>query len=57
MGSGRPSIAKRQRELKQIEKRKAKEEKRAQRRAERQNRPSVSEIEPVPETSTVTPEG
>lgn len=57
MGSGRPSIAKRQRELKLIEKRKQKAEKRAQRRAEAQNRTEgddvildVSEIQSLPES-------
>ena len=56
MGSGRPSIAKRQRELKLIEKRKQKAEKRVQRRAESQTRTEgddvvfdVAEIQSLPE--------
>ncbi|MGI5860892.1 MAG: hypothetical protein ACOX6T_02425 [Myxococcales bacterium] len=56
MGSGRPSIAKRQRELKLIEKRKQKAERRAQRREEAKRKVGdeivfdVSEIQSVPET-------
>jgi hypothetical protein len=45
MGTGRPSIAKRQRELKQIEKRQEKEARRAQRKADKKN-VSETSIEP-----------
>jgi hypothetical protein len=56
MGSGRPSIAKRQRELKQIERRQAKEAKRAERKAEKANRAQNPGMEISGEQAPVTPE-